>query len=220
MQRWQILILLLVIGLTAKPLPAADAPEYSASNRGGHPDERNSDGLTRRDELLEPPAQMARPAYEKDGSLKRPQRYAQWVFVGASLGLRYDEDEKHNGGVGYFHNVYMQPEAFRHYVRTGYFPDKTMFVMESYRPARKESINRSGYFEQELVGVEAAVKDYDRFELGWAYFNFSGPGGLAEKAPALPRALCWDCHAEHGADDNVFTQFYPIIRRAREQTAP
>lgn len=163
-------------------------------------------------------APMPVPKYDESGALLRPIDYEDWVFVGASIGLSYDEDAEeagHGEGPGFFHNVYMQSEAFREYVRTGYFPDKTIFVMENYRPVQKESINRAGYFEGELVGMEVAVKDYDRFDLGWAYFNFSGREGLAPKAKAFPRAICWDCHAEHGDDDNVFTQFYPVIQRAR-----
>ncbi len=27
--------------------------------------------------------------------------------------------------------------------------------------------------------------------------------------------LCYSCHVEHGADDNVFTQFYPVLRRLK-----
>jgi hypothetical protein len=158
---------------------------------------------------------MATPQYDEKGALLRPTGYERWVFVGASLGLRYDKDDQHSDGPGVFLNVYTQPEAYDEYARTGYFPDKTIFVMENYRPVQKESIARGGYFEGELVGMEVAVKDYDRNELGWAYFNFSSPQGLAEKARAMPKAFCWDCHAEHGDDDNVFVQFYPVILRGR-----
>jgi hypothetical protein len=32
-------------------------------------------------------------------------------------------------------------------------------------------------------------------------------------AAAFPKETCFNCHAEHGATDNVFTQFYPILQR-------
>jgi len=32
--------------------------------------------------------------------------------------------------------------------------------------------------------------------------------------------VCFDCHAEHAADDNVFVQFYPILREAGEDEKP
>lgn len=34
---------------------------------------------------------------------------------------------------------------------------------------------------------------------------------------AFERKECFDCHAEHGAVDNVFTQFYSVLTDAREK---
>ena len=34
---------------------------------------------------------------------------------------------------------------------------------------------------------------------------------------AFDRKDCFDCHAEHGADDNVFTQYYSVLTEARRQ---
>jgi len=49
-----------------------------------------------------------------------------------------------------------------------------------------------------------------------AYFNFIGSGGapLAQAKPFAKQA-CWKCHNEHGAADNVFVQFYPVLREAK-----
>lgn len=177
-----------------------------------------SDGSDNAEHLSE---SMELPRYDKHGALLRPVDYDDWTFVGASLGLRYEVNDEHHGeGPGLFLNVFMQPEAFREYARTGYFPDKTMFVMEVYKPKAKSSIARGGYFEDEFLGIEMAVKDYDRADLGWSYYNFITPQGFVESAKPLPQAMCWDCHAENGDDDNVFTQFYPTILRARERQRP
>ncbi len=54
-----------------------------------------------------------------------------------------------------------------------------------------------------------AVKDSERFEETWGYVSF----GDGETAAPFPKEQCYDCHAEHAATDNVFTQFYPILRR-------
>ena len=39
--------------------------------------------------------------------------------------------------------------------------------------------------------------------------------GGTPAAAAFPKETCFNCHAEHGATDNVFTQFYPILQRGR-----
>lgn len=159
-------------------------------------------------------AEMAQPQYNGDGALQRPTGYREWVFVGASLGLSYSEELRREGP-GNFHHVYMQPEAYRHYRDEGTFPEKTMLVMENYNAGSKVNPNLHGHFEDERVGLEVALKDSEQFEDGWAYFMFSTPDGLKESAKAFPKAACYDCHAEHAADDNVFVQFYPILREAR-----
>lgn len=154
---------------------------------------------------------MAVPKYDEDGALLLPTDYDDWVFVGASIGLSYSEKQNHDSP-GLFHNVYMQPEAYRYYKATGEFPDRTMFVMTNYAPSDKSEILRAGHFEGKLVGLEVALKDTKRFLDDWAYYNFSSPGGLRPTAKPFPRETCWDCHAEHGEVDNVFVQYYPMLR--------
>lgn len=153
--------------------------------------------------------EMTRPRYADGKQLLLPGEYRNWVFVGASLGLSYSETARESGP-GLFHHVYLQPEAYAHYRRTGQFPEQTMLVMELYRPEQKVSINRGGYFEGERVGLEVAVKDRGQFEEGWAYFDFAN--GRRPQAPAFPKQSCFDCHRQHAAADNVFTQFYPVLR--------
>ena len=150
---------------------------------------------------------MAIPTYTADGDRT-------WVFVGASLGLSYDEDAAEREGPGAFTNVYIQPEAYRYFMATGEFPEGTMLPMDIYRPGSRESINQAGYFEKDFLGMEVAVKDSERYPEGWAYLSFRDrSGGLRESASAFPKERCYDCHAEHAATDNVFTQFYPVLQR-------
>ena len=59
------------------------------------------------------------------------------------------------------------------------------------------------------VAVEAAVKD-SRLPDGWGYFSFGD--GSEPSATAFPRERCFACHREHAAVDNVFVQFYPVLR--------
>ena len=159
---------------------------------------------------------MVEPAYTAEGDLIRPEGYRTWVFVGASLGLSYNESAGEREGPGAFTNVYIQPEAYRYFMETGEFPEKTMLPMDVFRPGSRESINQAGYFEKEFLGMEVAVKDSERYPDGWAYLSFRDrAGGLKPAASAFPTASCYDCHAEHAATDNVFTQFYPVLQRGQ-----
>jgi hypothetical protein len=161
--------------------------------------------------------EMTQPRFTKADALIRPEGYRHWMFVGANYGMGYTEgDPKAQAKPSTFHNVYIQPEAFKQYEATGRFPDKTMLVMEVVKPGTNASINRRGMFQDEYIGIEVALKDEKRFDGKWAYFNFIGAAGkpLAE-SKAFPKESCWSCHNQHGAVDNVFVQFYPVLRAAR-----
>ena len=173
-------------------------------------------------------ATMVTPQYNDEGHLIRPTNFRTCIFVVSSIGLSYLGKEE-PAGPGMFHHIYIQPEAYRHYVKTGEFPDKTMLVMENYSPGKKEENTAGalmegkefdvlhGHFEDKRLGLEVALKDEGRFEEGWAYFNFSTAKGLKETSAAFPKAVCWSCHNTHGTDDNVFVQFYPILREPLEK---
>ncbi len=156
---------------------------------------------------------MAEPRYGPGNQLLRPEGYRAWMFVGASLGMGYSDGQAPRNAA--FHNIYIQPEAYRYFAAHGKFPDKTMLVMENVAAGTNVSINRSGQFEDRFQGIEMAVKDEGRFPEKWAYFKCIGSGGtpLAQARP-FPKEACWSCHHEHGAADNVFVQFYPVLKEA------
>ena len=150
------------------------------------------------------------PRFTVKNELLRPEGYREWVFVGASLGMSYSENPNKQAT---FHNVYIHPRAYREFKQTGRFPERTILAMEVLAPGSQSSINRQGQFEDRFIGVEATVKDSSRFPEGWAYFNFIRSGqDPAPTAKAFPKEACWNCHHEHGETDNVFTQFYPVLR--------
>ncbi len=152
------------------------------------------------------------PQYDKDGALLRPKNFYTWVFVGSSIGLSYAKNSD-SSGPGMFHNVYTQPEAYREFLKTGKFPEKTIFIIDMHDSTQNASISKHGYTEGEAMGMDVSVKDHEHFPEGWAYFNFSGDDGkLTDKAKAFPKNDCYACHAQHGAADNVFVQFYPVLR--------
>ena len=71
------------------------------------------------------------------------------MFVGANIGLRYhkdvpdtkprEQDRPKNDKPGEFHNVYIRPEAYEHYLKTGKFPDLTVLVMEVFEAKERDA---------------------------------------------------------------------------------
>jgi hypothetical protein len=153
--------------------------------------------------------------FEGEDTLLRPEGYREWVFVGSSLGLRYEEGKKEPEKLEY-KNVYIDPAAYRAYKETGAFPQGTVLVLEAAAGEEKKEPGLRGSFQTEFTGLSAAVKGKERFPDGWAYFSFSeGPGATKSKARPAKKAACYDCHREKGAEDHVFTQFYPVLKAAR-----
>lgn len=153
------------------------------------------------------------PRYAGD-SLIRPDGYERWVLAGASMGLGYSQPsgaQAAGATGGMFHNVYIEPSAYEHYVRTGKFREGTMMAMTLYEPGQKVHPSKQGFFEGDFMALEVSLKDSARYPGSWAYFNF-GMGGPAARALALPRQACQSCHVRNAADDNVFVQFYPTLR--------
>lgn len=147
------------------------------------------------------------PAYTADGRLLPPLRYREWIFLSSGLDMSY----RPRGGTDMhmFDNVFAEPSAYRAFLATGTWPDRTMLVMEARGAATKGSINQRGSFQTaEEMGVEVHVKDTARFAGGWAFFAFDGK----EPAPRIPeQAECYSCHRAHGAVDTTFVQFYPTL---------
>jgi hypothetical protein len=167
--------------------------------------------------LVSAPAAPAKRAAQFEGkdTLLRPDGYREWVFVGSSLGLRYEEGKKQPEQLEY-KNVYIDPAAYRAYQLTGAFPEGTVLVLETAAGEEKKEPGLRGSYQKQFNGLSAAVKDKDRFPDGWAYFSFSdGPGKTKPRARPAKKAACYDCHRQKGAEDNVFTQFYPVLKAAR-----
>ncbi len=152
------------------------------------------------------------PHFTTDNRLIRPANYREWVWLSSGLGMSYGAEASGEPG---FDNVFVAPAAYRAFLQTGTWPEKTMFVLEERESLSKGSINRSGHFQGKLMGMAAEVKDSARFSGAWAFFKL--PEGV-ESANALPRsAVCYTCHAQHGAVDNTFVQFYPTLLEIAKQ---
>ncbi len=162
---------------------------------------------------------MTVPHYDDAGRLLQPKGYKTWVHVGVNLGIGYQENTEEPTDPGQFMNVYMQPESYRHYEQTGRFPEKTMLALVQYKPEKMGAIARTGLMSGDHVGLSFAVKDSEQFEESWAYFGFATREGFRDTAEAFPKQACYNCHAAHAKDDNVFVQFYPLLRDIHEKRA-
>jgi hypothetical protein len=149
------------------------------------------------------------PVYEADGRLKLPANYREWIFLSSGLDMSYGADMSGASAHSMFDNVFVEPTAYREFVRTGTWPDGTSLMLEVRGAATKGSINQHGKFQTgDVMGLEVHVKDTRRFQGGWAFFSFKG----RQPAPMIPMtAECYSCHQQHAAVDTTFVQFYPTL---------
>ena len=171
---------------------------------------------------------MTLPEFDKTGALLRPVDFEKWTVVGTSIGLGYADGPKLDpDNPGQFQNVYLQPEAFDHFVATGEFPEQTVFILTNLpskstkKDQEKADVLRKGFFAGSTVGLEVSVKDSQRFPDGWAYYTFHDKPGETKKARDAERPMakkeCYNCHAKHAATNHVFTQYYSVLTAAREK---
>jgi YHS domain-containing protein len=150
------------------------------------------------------------PQFTADGRLARPNDYREWVYLSSGLGMVYGPAaEGASDAAPRFDNVFVNPAAYRAFMATGKWPDKTIFVLEIRASGSKESINNGGRFQSSLVGIEAEVKDEKRFPGKWGFFGFGTSTAPARMLPTA--AQCYSCHSTNGAVDNTFVQFYPTL---------
>lgn len=150
--------------------------------------------------------------YTADGQLTKPENYRQWVLIGTGLGMAYGPLRQTRNGKPPFTNVFVNPSSYRAFLQTGAWPDKTVFILEGRAsvPVNNSESGANGYFQGEVVGLEAEVKDESRFPGKWGFFamSVSRPSGVQ-----IPEtASCYSCHAKNAAVENTFVQFYPVLR--------
>jgi hypothetical protein len=162
---------------------------------------------------VEPPVQAAQghaPAYASNGDLLPPSDYREWTYLTSGIDMSYSpQAASSSDSPSVFDNVFVNPEAYRSFMATGTWPDKTIMILEVRQAQSKGSINQRGHFQTGLKDMEAHVKDEARFPGKWAFFSFDAPDKKGTLIPA--KAPCYSCHAQHGAVDTTFVQFYPTL---------
>ena len=150
------------------------------------------------------------PSYTKSGDLEPFTNYREWVYLTTGMDMSYNAKPAGMQDHSMFDNVFVNPEAYRSFVKTGTWPDKTVMILEAREARSKGSINQAGHFQaDDVMDLEVHVKDESRFPGKWAFFSFDSPAGKGTLIPQT--AKCYTCHAEHAAVDTTFVQFYPTL---------
>jgi len=153
-----------------------------------------------------PTSPPALPHYTADNQLLRPDDYRDWVFLSSGLGMSYSPEA---GDHQMFTNVFVPQRAYQEFLKSGKWPEKSIFVVEERGSQTKGSINKVGHFQTDFMGMGVEVKDKSHFPEGWAYFNF---GEDTKSAKANPKEGCFACHDAHAAVEHSFVQFYPTLK--------
>lgn len=153
---------------------------------------------------------IAGAVFSSEKTLQRPVGYRNWRYVSSGLGMSYGPAAQAAALTGHvmFDNVFVQPEAYDAFRKSGVWPEGTMFVLELRGSETQRPPNNRGYFQTDLHGIEVSVKDSRRFKERWAYFDF----GAAQSATPEPVSNCFACHAANAAVDMTFVQFYPTLQ--------
>ena len=152
------------------------------------------------------------PAYTSKGELEFPADYRRWIYLSSGLDMSYRPGPPMQG-MSQFDNVFVSRTAYKSFLDTGKWPEKTMFVLEVRGAESKGSINNGGHYQGSDFRLSAEVKDSSRFASlgsgGWQFFSLPANG---EPGDALPKSAgCIACHSKNGAVDNTFVQFYPTL---------
>lgn len=163
--------------------------------------------------------------FAEDGKVIIPKKWREWVYIGTPL----TPNALNDGAAPFpeFHNVYIEPTAFAHWVKTGKFANGTQIVKElvlvhendNDEDGSSQEVSGIGYFQGKFQGLELILKDTAKFPNepgGWVYYSFGHHAQpYAQTAEAFPTESCNACHQGNAADDFVFTQFYPVLSAAK-----
>lgn len=124
-----------------------------------------------------------------------PANYREWVKLSPTTAGVPKPQRKHVAS-----QLFVEPKSFEHFTKTGQWPDHTVIVLEI--SSAKARAN------QEVMGLEAAVKNEARFPDSWSYY------GIVYDRPQHPAAAQ---HAEKTCDcdqplDAMLAMAFPTLR--------
>ncbi|MGH3804439.1 MAG: hypothetical protein ACRDTD_30730, partial [Pseudonocardiaceae bacterium] len=97
--------------------------------------------------------------FTSDGKLLKPADLAQWVFLGTSLGMGYNQGTFNPASPGQFQVVLMEPGAYRYFMENGRFAPGSMFLLNFFDSDQRRSINQVGYVQADLNSFEIHLID-------------------------------------------------------------
>ncbi|WP_305909785.1 cytochrome P460 family protein [Methylomarinum sp. Ch1-1] len=163
------------------------------------------------------PSEKTYAHFNEAGQLLRPSGYREWIFIGAPL----TPNDMNNGKAAFpeFHNVYIDPVSWAHWKTTGEFRDGTIIVKELVSVGGKQAASGNGYFQGDYIGLEAMVRSKQHLpdaDGHWGFFRYTieHSDRLHKSAAAQPEENCMACHQSKAAKDQVFIQYYPVLRAA------
>ena len=78
-----------------------------------------------------------------------PKNFREWIYLSSGLGMNYSPGSSDHV---MFTNVFVPQWAYAEFLKSGKWPDKTMFVVEERCSETKGSINKVGHFQGDLMG--------------------------------------------------------------------
>ena len=147
------------------------------------------------------------PHYTADGKMEMPADYRQWVFLTSSIDLAYQAGDP--GSMHMLDNVFVNPAAYREFLATGHWPDKTIFIKENRTAESAGTLSKGGRFQTGILSAEIHVRDDAHSPAGWAFYG--SDDGKKPGALFAAGASCYSCHQAHGTVDTTFVQFYPTL---------
>jgi hypothetical protein len=153
----------------------------------------------------QPTASAGPLAYAADGKLVAPKDYREWIYLSSGLDMTYGPAGPPPGQHA-FDNVFVDPAAYRAFIKTGAWPDKTVMVLEIRNTAQDLSINKAGHVQTGVRAIEVHVKDQAKG--GWAFWSVNAAGQTNRFREG---SSCHTCHEGSAAVDTTFVQFYPTL---------
>ena len=163
------------------------------------------------------PERLGVPQFTPVDELIFPADTDRWVVLGTNIGGDYSAAEFDPSNPGMIGVVQMEPKAYTYLLEHGEYADGTMFLLSFYKTQAKPEPGLNGFVQGDLAAREIHVIDRVKYQDNRGFYLF--PGNRREPSTMLPAGNeCVQCHAEHGAFDSTFTQFYPTIRHIVSQS--
>lgn len=146
--------------------------------------------------------------YTAAGELVMPSDYREWPFLSSGVGMDYGKEVAAHP---IFDNVFVNPDAYRAFLKTGAWPDKTIMVKEN-RASDDDPLSKGGKFQTKVVSREIHIKDASHG--GWVFYIFQQE---FKAKPFEKQEACTGCHNKNAATEGTFVQYYPTLVEAAKQ---